>query len=112
MRGDHELAAKVTHGIRKKVNELCLPRGGEAVFRLIQEIKPILANLFRKVAERAFPVGSGVQAFGQPARDVRRFGAALALVEALERVVILQRAQRTNFDCVSRFALLFRLSFS
>ena len=97
MRGNDKLAAVKPRGILNEFRQLLLQFGGQAVFRLVEQVKRIFADAVRKIGERAFPVGSGVQAFGQPARDVRRFGAALALVEALERVVILQRAQRNGF---------------
>lgn len=48
MRGNHELAAEKPGGILNETHQLLLPLRGQAVFRLIQQIQPILLYFSEK----------------------------------------------------------------
>ena len=94
MRGNDELTAVKPRRIFYKLCQLFLELGGQAVFRLVKQIQRVFTDAVGEISERTLSIGCAVEVLGQPPRDIHRFGAALALVEPLEGIVIRKRAQR------------------
>lgn len=56
MRGNDKLAAVKPRGIFNEFRQFLLQFGGQAVFRLVEQVKRIFADAVRKIGERAFPL--------------------------------------------------------
>ena len=57
MCSDDKLTLKKAGGFFNKLHKLFLPPGRQAVFRLIQQIKPVFINVLIKITQRRFPIG-------------------------------------------------------
>ena len=93
MGGDDKLTAVEAGRVLQKLLQLQLELGGEAVFRLVQQIQAPLPDLPGKVQKGALPVGPAGDILHHLLLHIARAGQALGGHRLFQLVQILQGAQ-------------------
>ena len=89
--GDDELAAVEARAVLQKAGKLHLPFGRETVFRLVQEVQGVAADLLREVAVGVLAVGLPREIPGDTAGGKIGSGGFPCVAAVLQLLHILQR---------------------